>query len=60
VTELNRLLALYLKQYPQVRISYDGDAVDPSALEERRTDYALPPFTTEDGKTYQASLTVIE
>jgi len=60
VTELNRLLALYLKQYPQVRISYDGDAVDPSALEDRRTNYDLPAFTAEDGKPYQASLTVIE
>jgi hypothetical protein len=60
VTELNRLLALYMKQYPQVRISYDGDAVDPSALEDRRTNYDLPAFITEDGKSYQASLTVIE
>jgi hypothetical protein len=60
VIELNRILALYLKQYPQVRISYDGDAVDPSVLEDRRTDYALPAFTTEDGKAYKASLTVIE
>jgi hypothetical protein len=60
VPELNRLLALYLKQYPQVRISYDGSAVDPSALEDRRTSYALPAFTTEEGKTYEASLTIIE
>jgi hypothetical protein len=60
VPELNRLLALYLKQYPQVRISYDGTAVDPSALEDRRTSYTLPPFVTEDGKTYEASLTIIE
>jgi hypothetical protein len=60
VTELNRLLALYLKQYPHVRISYDGEAVDPSALEDRRTNYDLPVFTTEEGKTYQASLIVIE
>ncbi len=60
VTELNRLLALYLKQYPQVRISYDGDAVDPSALEDRRTNYELPAFATENGEPYRASLTVIE
>lgn len=60
VTELNRLLALYLKQYPQVRIFYDGDAVDPSALEDRHTDYALPVFTTEDGRTYTAELSIIE
>lgn len=41
-TELNRILAISLKQYPQVRISYDGTAVDPSALEDRRTNYELP------------------
>ena len=60
ITELNRLLALYLKQYPQVRISYDGTAVDPSALEDRRTEYALPAFKTEEGRPYAATLTVIE
>jgi hypothetical protein len=60
VPELNRLLALYLKQYPQVRISYDGTAVDPGALEDRRTIYTLPAFVTEDGKAYDASLTIIE
>jgi hypothetical protein len=60
VTELNRLLALYLKQYPQVKISYDGERIDPSALEEHRADYNLPVFTTEEGKTYSASLTIIE
>jgi len=60
VTELNRLFALYLKQYPEVRISYDGEIVDPSALEDRRADYKLPPFTTEEGRTYAASLTIIE
>ncbi len=60
VTELNRLLALYLNQYPQVRISYDGERIDPSALEDHRSDYNLPPFTTEEGKTYSVSLTIIE
>lgn len=60
VPELNRLLALYLKQYPQVRVSYDGTVVDPSALEDRRTSYTLPPFVTEEGETFEASLTIIE
>ena len=58
--ELNKLLALYLKQYPYVRISYDGTLVDPSALEAATTDYDLPLFRAEDGKDYQASLTIIE
>jgi hypothetical protein len=60
VTELNRLLALYLNQYPQVRISYDGDRVDPDALVEHRTDYNFPAFIAEDGKTYAVTLTILE
>jgi hypothetical protein len=60
VPELNKLFALYLKQYPQVRLSYDGDAVDPSILEDTRTTYPLPAFTTEDGRSHQVNLTIIE
>jgi hypothetical protein len=60
VPELNKLFALYLKQYPQVRLSYDGDAVDPSILEDARTTYPLPAFTTEDGRSHEVTLTIIE
>jgi hypothetical protein len=60
VSELNKLLALYLKQYPHVHIAYDGTVVDPGALEDLATDYKLPPFVAEDGKQYEAALTIIE
>jgi hypothetical protein len=60
VPELNKILALYLNEYPQVTVTYDGTQIQPSALEDRRTDYTLPQFTTEDGKRYEASLTIIE
>jgi hypothetical protein len=60
VPELNKLFALYLKQYPQVRLSYDGEAVDPSVLEDTRTNYPLPVFTTEDGRRHEVTLTIIE
>ncbi len=60
VPELNRLLALYLKQYPGVRVSYDGTLIDPTSFVKNRTDYALPPFLAEDGNVYLAELTVIE
>jgi hypothetical protein len=60
VPELNKLFALYLKQYPQVRLSYDGERVDPSVLEDAGTTYPLPAFTTEDGRTHEVSLTIIE
>jgi hypothetical protein len=60
IAELNKVLALYLKQYPQVRVSYDGTLVDPSALIENLTNYTLPPFRTEEEVDYLAELTIIE
>jgi hypothetical protein len=60
ISELNKLLALYLKQYPHVRIDYDGTAVNPGALEDLTTDYKLPLFRAENGKQYEVELTIIE
>lgn len=60
VPELNKILALYLNEYPQVTVTYDGTQIQPAALEDCRTNYSLPLFTTEDGKGYEASLTIIE
>ena len=58
--ELNKHLALYLKQYPDVRVSYDGTLMDPSAFIDHLAEYTLPPFLAEDGNVYLAELTVIE
>jgi hypothetical protein len=60
VAELNKLFALYLKQYPHVKVIYNGTAVDPGAFEDLVTEYKLPVFRTEDGKEYEAALTIIE
>ncbi|HXM40484.1 MAG TPA: hypothetical protein VN924_04485 [Bryobacteraceae bacterium] len=60
VSELNKVLALYLKQYPYVRTTYDGMMVDPASLEDFTADYKLPMFTAENGKQYEAYLTIIE
>ena len=60
IPELDKHLAIYLNQYPQVRISYDGQLIDPSELEARRAFYQLPAFTAEDGKSYDVALTIIE
>lgn len=54
------ILALYLRQYPKVRISYDGRLVDPSQVEERTTDYELNHVTVSSGRDVSAKLTVIE
>ena len=60
VAELNRILDLYLKQYPHVHITYDDRVVDPSSLEEFRANYQLGSFVSEDGTAYDASLTIVE
>jgi len=36
-----RLLALYLRKYPGVQVSYDGTVVDRSTVEELVSDYGL-------------------
>jgi hypothetical protein len=51
--------ALYLRQYPQVRIIYNGAAVDPNLMRERETDYRLPRIRVGD-QVYPADLTIIE
>jgi hypothetical protein len=57
--ELSRRLALYLKQYPGIKIAYDGHLVDPSALEAARAVY---PTTLKNraGEEVDAELTVVE
>jgi hypothetical protein len=56
--ELAQIFALYLRQYPTVRISFNGIRIDPSAAEDHVQDYPLPHIEA-DG-TYLASLTVVE
>lgn len=52
--------AIYLRQYPSVRITYDGLRVDPRAVEKDVALLELPPLDLEDGRQAQAELTVIE
>lgn len=53
--ELTAAFALYLKQYEQVTIKWQGSAVEPNRLIEREAPYSLGTF--EDA---EATLTVIE
>jgi Histidine kinase-, DNA gyrase B-, and HSP90-like ATPase len=52
--------ALYLRQYSGISILYDGQIVDPVAIEEKLTDYPLPSIVLPDGQIIEASLTVVE
>jgi Histidine kinase-, DNA gyrase B-, and HSP90-like ATPase len=60
IQEITQHFALYLREYPDVAIWYDGQRIDPSAVEELVTDYSLESIETADGKTVTADLTVIE
>ena len=60
VQELTRLFALYLRQYPKVRLAYAGTRIDPVALERHVAEYQLNPFVSEDGRQFEVHLTIVE
>lgn len=59
VSDLVGRVALYLRQYPEVRIYFAGKSVDPVAAEECSRDYPLE-LALDDGRKVDANLTVIE
>ena len=60
VIRLTELFALYLRQYPDVEIIFDGTPVDPAIVQEQTSDYFLAPIQAADGTLYELSLTIIE
>ena len=58
--EMTEQLAIYLRQYRDVVVRYDGARVDPTALETHSASYAIGPVTLEDGREIDASLLLIE
>jgi hypothetical protein len=60
VQEVTDIFALYLRQYPDVRIVYDNVRIDPGNAELRCTEYPLEPMITESGERVEASMTVVE
>lgn len=58
--EVTAIFALYLRQYPGVRIVYDGVPIDPANAEDKYTDYVLDEIVTENGARVHAVLTVVE
>jgi hypothetical protein len=52
--------ALYLREYPDVKITYDTRQIDPALVEEHVQDYTLDDITLEDGRAVKLSITVIE
>jgi len=58
--EVTDIFSLYLRQYPDVRIIYDGRPIDPSHAEQRATDYVLDELVMENGERVAAELMVVE
>jgi hypothetical protein len=58
--ELAQIFALYLRQYPTVRIYYGGTLIDPHSVEDHTQQYPLHAITTNDGDTFDASLEIVE
>ena len=58
--EVTDLFALYLRQYPGIRLIYDGVPIDPTNAEERSVDYDLGEMVMSNGEQVRASLTVVE
>lgn len=60
IQTITEQFALYLRQYPNVEIYYQGHKVDPADAEERVEDYVLDDVELEGGKVVSSKMTVIE
>lgn len=60
VQEVTDIFSLYLRQYPDVKIFYDGRPIDPAHVEQRVTEYPLEEMVMENGERVHAELLVIE
>ncbi|MBI2423314.1 MAG: ATP-binding protein [Candidatus Hydrogenedentes bacterium] len=58
--EVTDIFALYLRQYPGVKIVYDHVPLDPANSEVGYTDYTLDEIITENGDRVAAEMTVVE
>ena len=57
---LSERLALYIREYPMVRVKYDGKYLNPSKYEKHITNYHLPDIQDEESAAFAVQLTVIE
>jgi hypothetical protein len=58
--ELAMQFALYLREYPQARITFNDVAVSTTGLEEHFAELTLPDVTFDDGTTYPVKLAIID
>lgn len=58
--EATDLFALYLRQYPDAAIIYDGVPLDPANAEDSSISYDLGEHVTENGERLRLFLTIVE
>lgn len=58
--EVTNIFALYLRQYPDTRIIYDGTPLDTANAESRFTSYPLAPMVMENGEQVTCTMDVVE
>lgn len=59
-TELAKIFAPYLSQYPNVSIVYNGATIDPAAHQNRTKEIHLDPIQLEGGKTADVTISIVE
>ncbi len=57
--ELAQIFALYLRQYPEISITFDGTRIDPSTAVDHSASYDLPNISAE-GVTFSTSVEIVE
>ena len=60
IPRLTELFALFLVQYPNVGISYQGEPIDPKSIQKNCDEFPMDEIELDDGSKVAAKLTVIE
>ncbi|HUU01036.1 MAG TPA: ATP-binding protein [Myxococcota bacterium] len=58
--KLTEIFALYMRNYGDIQIKYDGRKIDPSQVESYSADYEIGPVAVSEGRSAVGKLTVIE
>jgi hypothetical protein len=57
---LAKIFAVFLTEYPEASIEYDGDNIDPTAVQSHREEYPLGDITLTGDRKTSASVVIIE
>ncbi|MFP2923767.1 ATP-binding protein [Pyxidicoccus sp. 3LG] len=60
IEEFSELFALYLRNYRNIRLVFNGKNIEPLSLASHVESNPLPPLTLDDGRQIKAELEIIE